>query len=93
MRTIYKYDISGVFGGDVSVVMPKRSKVLSVQYQGTSLCVWAAVRTGFEVGWRKFSVFGTGQEVPDRYLGWEHVGTVQQGSYVWHIFASPEGPQ
>jgi hypothetical protein len=47
------------------------------------------VDTESEMEEMRLQVFGTGHEIPD---DWEHVGTVQDGEFVWHIFEELPAP-
>lgn len=85
MRTIYKYPLDLT---DSQILhLPSSAKPLSVQLQGEQLCMWAEVNTG--VGGRKevvITIVGTGHPIPPGAV--HYLGTVQQGQFVWHVYAS-----
>ncbi len=77
--------------------MPKFSKVLDVQTQGTDanagystpIYIWALVDTEMPKVSRKFRVYGTGHPVLDiEQDSAVHVGTVQLhgGTLMFHVF-------
>lgn len=85
-RTIYKYPLA--LTDDIQIIiMPGGAEILHVGVQGENLvpriCLWAYIDPGAETQPRTFRVFGTGHDLPTKH---EYVGTVQMGSYVWHIF-------
>jgi hypothetical protein len=63
--------------------------VLDVQVQNGTICLWAMCDPDATLEQRDVYIHGTGHPFnPD---GMEHVGTVQQPPYVWHVFlGSPE---
>lgn len=65
--------------------MPYLYKILSAQYQNGHICVWALVDEMKPHHNHAFAVYGTGQEINTASTG-EFIGTVQQGSLVWHVF-------
>lgn len=97
MKTIHKYPIE--INDKVSVEMPEGAVVLSAQYQGLHLCLWAAVDADRPMENRGFRIFGTGQPMPPE---WDHyvdeaftwaappkfIATVQHPTMplIWHIF-------
>jgi len=86
LKIIYKFPIDIVV--DQIIKMPTGSKVLTVQTQKDTICLWAIVdlkSTTFED--RKFSVYGTGHPF-DKDYNLEYIGTVQQieGKLIWHVF-------
>ncbi len=83
MSVIFKYPL--VHEGRQQIMIPENHRILDVQLQRGILCLWAEVDEGSD---RKevieIHIVGTGQDMP---LGkCEHISTVQQGEYVWHIF-------
>ena len=84
MKSVWKYLFKP---NDIIVLsMPEGAKPLSVQVQGSLLCLWAIVDTTKEKTPRTFRVFGTGHPIDDDALAF--VGTVQMydGKLVWHVF-------
>ena len=81
-RTIHKFKIEP----NQVARLRKGAKVLSVGAQGDDLFIWAEV----DLDQKEFidypvRVFGTGFSMEDHFSG-KFLGTVFQGSLVWHIF-------
>jgi len=99
MKRIYKYQLEVT---DQQIIkMPKGAELLSAQFQGKDLCVWALVNLrgspDYEMREYEFRIFGTGHEIdveiedPGEDFNDERfkfLATVQQfgGDLVWHIF-------
>lgn len=85
MKTVYKYRI-GV-KDVVTISLPKEAEILSIQMQSNELYLWALVDTENALEDRYIEVFGTGQGIySDVGIERKYITTVQQSSYVWHIF-------
>lgn len=80
MKTIFKYHIEF---NDV-VEIPEGGQVLSFQYQNDKPTIWVLVDPTNKPVKRKFSINGTGWELPDD--GMDYIGTTQDGGFVWHLF-------
>ena len=83
MRRIYKYDfiVTDVFTLD----LPNIYRVVLVETQGNIPCVWIELDTEEVVEPRTFFLFGTGHAIYSLPLK-EHVGSFQQGPFVWHLY-------
>lgn len=81
MKTIHEYRCP--FANTVAIPMPEGAEVLTVQIQNGEPHIWALVDTEKPRKLRSFEIVGTGQ--PADNLG-RYVGTVQDGSFVWHVF-------
>lgn len=83
---IYKYTLA--LTDEQVVEMPGPLNLLSVQMQKGALCLWAVVCDGAPLEKVEIKVVGTGNPFDD-YLDWSkhYVGTVQDGRFVWHVFA------
>ena len=71
------------------IMMPIGAGILSVQFQGDELFLWALVDTEKVKISHDFLIFGTGVNMNDSIRnGNRFIGTVQQfgGKLVWHIF-------
>lgn len=80
-----------------TIMMPINSRILSVQTQGKTPCIWAIVDTEKhkEVEAREFEIYGTGNPFYEGHrFGKDHrfVGTFQLegGAFVGHIFEQVE---
>ncbi len=87
MKTIWKFTLRET---DIqSVKMPRGAEVLTAQFQGDILCLWAIVDPAKPTDERTFEIFGTGNPFPigmgvDR----KFIATVQEPNrpLVWHVF-------
>lgn len=87
MAAIWKFQLK--FSASMQKVSaPRLGKAVFFGIQNGVYCVWAKVQPGEPDRERQFQIVGTGDEIP---LNWRHVGTVQNGDYVWHLFQ--DGPQ
>ena len=85
METIYKYTIKI---GEPETEMPKDAEILTVAFQGESMCFWAKVDPANETETRSFYAFGTGHEIPCG-MGMDHqyIGTgFMHSGLVFHAF-------
>lgn len=83
-RTIWKFPLA--IADTQVVAMRSGAKVLAVQAQGDALCLWAIVDPDAPDEAVEFRIHGTGHPLPNDAHRYEHVGTVQQGAFVWHVF-------
>lgn len=83
MQAIYKYQLTG--SGVNEIEMPTGARILSAQFQGKNVCLWALVSVQNKKEVRKFDVIGTGWELEEINLR-KYIATVQEDGYVWHIF-------
>lgn len=87
MQVVHKYIISLVEYG--IVFLPKFAKILSIQYQGNDLCLWALVDPSNSLEKRVFQVLVTGEELKSGpFETWSHLATCQHehSGTVVHIF-------
>ncbi len=79
-RTIWKFLVK-----DGVVRMPRSGQILSVQRQGEEeINCWALVDPNEPAEDRHLRIYGTGHPVPDE--PGTYLATVQDGSFVWHVF-------
>ena len=83
MRTIWKWALPIEPGGKWSINMPGGAKVVAFQLHDGVPTVSAEVMPDVEPERREFIVVGTGHDIPG---GAEHVGTWQEGVFVWHLY-------
>lgn len=90
-KQIYKYQIEPQ--GVIAVGMPAGAKILSLQVQCDTLCIWALVDPEAEMVIRAFRMYGTGHDMDTPDL--PHVGTFQLhgGALVFHLFDAGEPNQ
>ena len=83
MKTIWKYEID-VYSGLATFPIPLSSRVVFVATQSPNvLTFWALVETNNLNEMREFKIFGTGS-INDK--GFEYMGSVVDGDFVWHLF-------
>lgn len=80
METILKYEMKGI--GNTDFHIPTGGKIVSVQMQRETICLWCLCDLSKRNESRSFTIFGTGHEIPP---GHEYCGTVQSGPFVWHV--------
>ncbi len=84
MPTIWKFEFK--VDDDVRVKMPTGASIIHVGSQKSlHLCLWAVVEEKAATETRRFFVRGTGHPML-RADAANHIGTVLDGSFVWHIF-------
>lgn len=83
MQTIWKFPL---ILGDLTHSMPRGATVLHAQLQRDEPVMWALVDPSQPQEQRAFSVYGTGQELPDD--PGEYIATFQMhgGALVFHVF-------
>jgi hypothetical protein len=83
MRTIFKYPVGVI---DVQKIeLPKGARILCVQEQNGTLCLWAEVETPSKTTTRTIEVIGTGNPISmvDNRI---YIGTAQIDGLVWHVY-------
>lgn len=86
MKRVYKYPLD--IQDEVTVMMPKGARVLSVQVQNGRPCLWAAVDPNeMTLEERFFRIAGTGHTIQDDVVD-GFIGTIQMydGRLVFHVF-------
>lgn len=82
MRAIWKYPLQ--ITDHQHLLIPEKAEILSVEFQGETLCLWAEVEMSYPKEDRVIQIVGTGNPILNS--GRKFIGTVQQGPLVWHIF-------
>ncbi len=85
-QTIYKYNIT--ITGEQAVVLPKHSKILTVQIQNNTLHLWALINEDErEHEKRIIEIFGTGHPL-DSKIERRYINSFQSdgGYFVGHAF-------
>jgi len=82
MRTIWKFPLL-IVDDFIHLEMPVGSRVLHVDMQGDTPCIWAELDSDAPKEVREFLVFGTGHPIP---VSLNHVGSFQMPPFVWHIY-------
>jgi len=82
MKTIWKYELDRA--GATVLQMPAGATIIHVALQGTFICLWAIVDPRLPKEPRCISVYGTGNPLDQEARN--HLGTVQEGPFVWHVF-------
>ena len=83
MKRIYKYPFTVT--AKVTVSMVKGAKIIYVDIQDDTPCIWAEVEdeSTTMVDYH-FRIFGTGHDIP-LSIG-PHIATFQQPPFVWHLY-------
>jgi hypothetical protein len=83
-KTIFKYNLK--LGGN-TISMPLGAQILTAQVQQGQLCIWVIVdQSESKKEDRYVQVFGTGHPLPVKADVSDWIATVQDGSFVWHLF-------
>ncbi len=85
---IYKFQLSVV--DRQTVMMPAGAKLLDVQMQGDSPCIWALLNDQTEYEPRHFAIYGTGNPVPDDPGVYVATFQMHGGALVWHVFETQQ---
>lgn len=88
MKTIHKFRLT--LSREQIIMMPQDAKVLCVQEQAGSICIWAEVFTNEPLVEHHFWVVGTGQEITPDMDAMPYIGTVQDDRLVWHVYGGIE---
>lgn len=84
MQVVYKYLAN--IGELTFLMLPKDSKILTVQKQGHHICFWALhTSEGTLIERKTILRVGTGHPFDDR-KEYQYIGTVQEDGLVWHYF-------
>lgn len=89
MRTIHKFLMPKNGGDYVPHFLQEGFTVLRVDTQGNEVVAWVEVDTFREPVRVFFFSYGTGWEIPEDL---KYAGTVQCGSFIWHIYYGEEAP-
>lgn len=68
------------------IQMPKNARILSLQLQNTSPCIWAFVTPENELEDRFIKMFGTGHVIKGDTENLLFIGTFQLPRLVFHVF-------
>jgi len=85
-RAIHKYELRPITEQTVS--MPGSARILCVQVQRDTPCLWALVDTDKELFDRTIITLNTGQEIEPPGFEGEYIGTYQLmgGTLVKHVY-------
>ncbi|KRB22704.1 hypothetical protein ASE05_16110 [Mesorhizobium sp. Root172] len=84
MKTIWKFEIE--LSGSQPLFAPDVRIISAGLDPNGVLCVWGTVDTDKPQRQIEVAVCGTGGTLPQHPL--EFVGTVKDGPFMWHVFAS-----
>lgn len=83
-RTIWKFPLQLALRQVLRV--PRSARILSCQYQGGVLTLWAFVDPDAAQEDLVVHIVGTGRDMPTN-TPLQYLGTVQTEAYVWHVMA------
>lgn len=84
LMTVWKYSVAGGLAVS-SIDIPAPFKPVAAMMQDGVPTVWFEVTPTGEQQQVELGVFGTGHAI-DAAEGWEHVGSMLDGPYVWHLY-------
>lgn len=79
--TVWKFRIP--MDEEFCLEIPSDPDILHVDVQHGDPCLWARVDPDRPFAKYTFYIVGTGHDIPP---GLAHVGTWQEGPFVWHLF-------
>jgi len=85
MSIVYKYKLERLESQFLEI--PVVADILSVQIQNGDICLWALVDLELGVENKEIIIVGTGMTINCNV---NHIGTVQEDSFVWHVFERDE---
>lgn len=90
MRTVWKFEVRVQNGSMHKLITPKGTKLLCVQVQRGTICVWGEVDDTQPLVTRQINLVGTGH--PMLLSSGDYLGTVQllEGSLVLHVYVEDE---
>lgn len=79
-NVIYKYPVKSG-----KVLIPSYAHILTAEFQGSQLCLWADVNLDIDDTDREIlvSIVPTGSAPPPKHM---YLKTCFQGAHVWHIY-------
>ena len=86
MKTIWKFTLQP---DNLVLEMPLDAKILHVDEQHGSICLWAEVSDDLPKEKRTFEIFGTGHEMIEQMgISREYIGTakMQGGMFIFHVY-------
>ncbi len=83
MKVVHKFPVP-LASTTSGIDMPRGSRLLHFDSQGSGLFIWALVDPNEAMDSRTFFVVGTGHTLPE--LHYRHVGSCMDGAFVWHLF-------
>lgn len=84
MTSIFKYELQ--IKKEQTIEVPMLRKILDIQMQNGNPVMWVQVETSPKMP-LVIKMFGTGFDMPEKFKG-IYLGTVQDGSLVWHFFTN-----
>jgi len=86
MKRIFKYSLLKLMTKN-TILMPKDAEILSIQFQGKELCIWALIDPNSEVVKKVIEVYGTGHIIEPTTSSRKFITTLQfPNSLVFHFF-------
>lgn len=83
MTRMFKFKVP-VGGGMTPINIQRDARIVHVDVQGRDVYFWAAIDEDYPLVTRRFTVLGTGLEIPARH---KYIGTAQsRDEFVWHLF-------
>ena len=83
-NVIWKFSLGPTI--DHTLSMPRGAEVLHADVQDGEFYLWALVDPAEELEDRHFIIAPTGGPGDDRISKANHISTIMDGRYVWHVF-------
>lgn len=90
MKTVWKFEIIEFEKIDdyFELDLPENAKILTLQMQSFTLCIWILVDSNVLTEKRKFRIYGTGHRINETDKQLSYIGTFQLhgGTFIYHLF-------
>ncbi len=89
-HVIYKYPF--VINNEVILDMPSLARILTVQVQKGTPCLWALINPAAEFQKRVLRIYGTGHDIPESLTNLTYISSIQLASetLIFHVFDAGE---
>lgn len=84
MKKIYKYVLNLTTFQTVEI--PRNATFISCQLQNDNITLWYLVTVENKPDTKTIMIYGTGNIIHENTSLLDHLGTIQQGGFVWHVF-------
>ncbi len=85
-HVIYKYPFE--IAAEVILELPSLARILTVQVQKGTPCLWAVVHPAAESQKRVLRIYGTGLDIPENIATLAYIGSIQLAdeTLIFHVF-------
>ncbi len=87
---VFKYPLE-VMSGVQTLDIPEDAAILHIGSQDDKIMMWYEVNPAEDIKQSHFRVYATGEPIQKYSTKWgdeypDHLGTVQMGKFVWHVY-------